>query len=195
MLKLLTCSILSIWDNQTTGKPVIWFLHASTLWHRVLLSSVSCHLSLVNWIMSSTVHGFLDNTLSLIIPQIDKSIEWGLVIRVAIQLALIDLSTYRVILCQETYTLLKHSEEELHLAINKFSFSFTIHKDYFFFVYQWTNIQDVSELNVQAWRGGVEHRYEPYWHRKAWPEMPSAGGKETQRHSKNTYRKQGKALY
>jgi hypothetical protein len=38
---------------------------------------------------------------------------------VAIQLALVNLSTYGVILCQETRALLQHSGEELHLAGNR----------------------------------------------------------------------------
>ena len=68
-------------------------------------------------IISSTVCGFCEKTLSLTTPQKKKSIGgWGLVIVVAIPLALVDLSTCWVIVHQETYALLWHSVEELHLV-------------------------------------------------------------------------------
>ena len=92
---------------------VVHVLHSSTLCHRVLY----CHQFLdtlsytANHIIHSTWFSWKDNT-----PKEEVHWEWGLVIVVAIPLALVDLSTCWVIVHQETYALFWHCVEELRLV-------------------------------------------------------------------------------
>jgi len=96
---------------------VVYLLHSSTLWHRVLY----CHqfLDMLSYAANHIIHSTWFSWKDFIFDNTTKEEVywgWGLVIVVAIPLALVNLSTCWVVVHQETYALLWHSVEELRLV-------------------------------------------------------------------------------
>ena len=96
---------------------VVYLLHSSTLWHIVLY----CHQFLDMLLLCSKSYHpqyvvFVKRLYLWQHPKRRSTLGWGLVIVVAIPLALIDLSICWVIVHQETNVLLRHSVQELRLV-------------------------------------------------------------------------------